>query len=62
LETEQAKAQEVESKLWLEFDQQLAEEREILAAKYEVEVDELRTLLGVDVENRDAKIGELETL
>jgi hypothetical protein len=62
LETELVKAQEVESKLWLEFDQQLAEEREILAAKYEVEVDELRTSLGIDVENRDAKIGELETL
>jgi hypothetical protein len=59
---ELAKAQEVESKLRLKFDQRLAEEREILATKYEDEVDELRTSLGVDVENRDAKIGELETL
>jgi hypothetical protein len=62
LETELVKAREVESKLRLEFDQWLAEEREILAAKYEGEVDELRTSLGVDVENRNAKIGELETL
>jgi hypothetical protein len=40
----------------------LAKEWEILAAKYDAEVDELHTSLGVDVENRDAKIGELETL
>jgi hypothetical protein len=59
---ELAKAQEVESKMRLKFDQWLPEEREILATKYEDEVDELRTSLGVDVVNRDAKIGELETL
>jgi hypothetical protein len=40
----------------------LAKEREILAAKYEGEVDELRVSLGANVESRDAKIGELETL
>jgi hypothetical protein len=62
LEAELAKAQEVESKLRLEFDQRLAKEQEILAGKYEAEVDELRMPLCVDVENRDAKIGELETL
>jgi hypothetical protein len=62
LETELAKAQEVESKLRLEFDQRLAKEWEILAAKYEGKVDELRTSLGANVESRDAKIGKLETL
>jgi hypothetical protein len=46
----------------LEFDQRLTKENEILAAKYEAEVDELRMLLGVDVENRDAKISELVPL
>jgi hypothetical protein len=52
----------VESKLRLEFDQRLAKEKEILAAKYEAEVDELRTSLGFDIENRDTKISELVTL
>jgi hypothetical protein len=40
----------------------LAKEREILATKYEGEADELRASLGADVESRDAKISELETL
>jgi hypothetical protein len=40
----------------------LIKEREILAAKYEIELDELRTSLGIDIENRDAKISELVTL
>jgi hypothetical protein len=62
LETELAKAQEVESKLRLEFDQRLAKEQEILAVKYEGEVDELCASLGANVESHDAKIGELETL
>jgi hypothetical protein len=63
LETELAKARpEVELELRLEFDQRLAKEQEILAAKYEGEVDELCTSLGVKVESRDAKIDELETL
>jgi hypothetical protein len=62
LETELAKAQEVESKLWLEFDQRLAKERGILAVKYGGEVDELRASLGTNVDSRDAKISELETL
>jgi hypothetical protein len=52
----------VESKLRLEFDQRLTKEKEILAAKYDAEVDELRRSLGVDVENRDAKISELVAL
>jgi hypothetical protein len=52
----------VESKLRLEFDQWLAKEKEVLAAKYDAEVNELRTSLGIDIGNRDAKISELETL
>jgi hypothetical protein len=62
LETDLAKAREVESKLWLEFDQRLAKEQEILAAKDEGEVDDLRASLGTKVKSRDAKIDELETL
>jgi hypothetical protein len=63
LETELAKARpEVELELQREFHQRLAKEQEILAAKYEGEVDELCTSLGVKVESRDAKIDELETL
>jgi hypothetical protein len=62
LETELAKVWEVDSKLRLESDQQLAKEQEILAAKYDAEVYELRTSLGIDIRNRDAKISELETL
>jgi hypothetical protein len=52
----------VESKLRLEFDHQLARERDILSAKYDSEVDELRASLESKVESRDAKIDELETL
>jgi hypothetical protein len=62
LETELTKAREAESKLRLEFDQQLAKEREILTAKYGSEVDELCTLLDTKVKSRDAKIDELESL
>jgi hypothetical protein len=40
----------------------LAKEREILSAKYESEVDELRTSLDAKVKSRDAKIDELESL
>jgi hypothetical protein len=39
----------------------LAKEREILTAKYESEVDELRASLGTKVKSCDAKIDELET-
>jgi hypothetical protein len=62
LEAELMKAREAESKLRLEFDQQLAREREILSAKYGSEVDELRMSLDAKVKNRDAKIDELESL
>jgi hypothetical protein len=62
LETELAKAREVESKLWLEFDQRLAQERKILAAKYDSKLDELWMSLSAKVESRDAKIVKLETL
>jgi hypothetical protein len=62
LEAELMKAWEAESKLRLEFDQQLAKERKILSAKYENEVDELRVSLETNVKSRDAKIGELESL
>jgi hypothetical protein len=62
LEAELTKAREAESKLRLEFDHQLAKEREILSAKYGSVVDELRTSLDTKVESRDAKINELESL
>jgi hypothetical protein len=59
---ELTKAREAESKLWLEFDHQLAKEREIVSAKYGSKVDELCTSLDAKVESRDAKIDELESL
>jgi hypothetical protein len=62
LETELAKAQEAESKLRLEFDQRLAKKKGILAAKYDTEVDELRTSQGVEIEKRDAEIRKLVAL
>jgi hypothetical protein len=62
LETELMKARQAESSLWLEFDRRLTEEREILSAKHNSEVDGLRASLESKVENRDAKIHELETL
>jgi hypothetical protein len=62
LETELTKTREAESSLRLEFDRRLTKEREILSAKYNSEVDELRASLESKVESRDAKISELETL
>jgi hypothetical protein len=62
LETELTKTREAESKLRLEFDHRLAKEREILSAKYDSEVDELRASLEAKVESRDANINELESL
>jgi outer membrane lipopolysaccharide assembly protein LptE/RlpB len=62
LETELTEAQEAESKLRLEFDHQLAKERDILSAKYDNEVDKLRASLESKVESRDARINELESL
>jgi hypothetical protein len=62
LETELAKVRGAESSLWLEFDRQLAEERRVLSAKYDSEVDKLRVSLESKVENCDAQINELETL
>jgi hypothetical protein len=62
LEIELTKTREVESSLQLEFDRRLTEEREILSVKYNSEMDELRASLESKVENRDAKISELETL
>jgi hypothetical protein len=62
LETELAKVRGTESSLQLEFDRQLAEEKRILSAKYESEVDELRTTLENGIKSRDARINELETL
>jgi hypothetical protein len=62
LEAELTKAREAELMLQLEFDQRLAKEREILTAKYESEVDELRASLGAKVKSRNAKINELESL
>jgi hypothetical protein len=62
LETELMKAQEAESSLQLEFDRRLTEERDILSAKHNSEVDGLRASQESKVENRDAKISELEAL
>jgi hypothetical protein len=62
LEMELMKTQEAESSLRLEFDHRLTEEQEILSAKHNSEVDGLRSSLESKVENRDAKISELETL
>jgi hypothetical protein len=62
LETELAKVRGVESLLRLEFDRQLAEEKKILSAKYDNEVNELCTTLGSEIESRGALINELETL
>jgi hypothetical protein len=62
LELELTKTRDAESSLRLEFDHQLAKEREILSAKYDSEVDELRASLETKVESRDAKISEPETL
>jgi hypothetical protein len=62
LETELAKTREAESTLRLEFHRQLAKEREILSAKYDSEVDELRASLESKVESCDAKISKLESL
>jgi hypothetical protein len=62
LETELTKTREAESELRLEFDRQLAKEREILSVKHDSEVGELHASLEAEVESRDAKINELETL
>jgi hypothetical protein len=62
LEMELMKTREAESSLRLEFDRRLTEEREILSAKHNSEVDELRASLESKVKHRDAKISELETL
>jgi hypothetical protein len=62
LETELVKVRGAESSLRLEFDHQLAEEKRILSAKYDSEVNELRTTLESEIENRNAQINELETL
>jgi hypothetical protein len=62
LETELVKVRGAESSLWLEFDRQLAEEKRILSAKYDSEVNELCTTLGSEIESRGAQINELETL
>jgi hypothetical protein len=48
--------------LRLEFDQRLTKEKEILAAKYDTKVDELRASQGVELEKRGAKIQKLTDL
>jgi hypothetical protein len=62
LEMELTKTRGAESSLRLEFDHWLTKEREILFAKYNSKVDELRASLESKVESHDAKISELETL
>jgi hypothetical protein len=46
----------------LEFDRQLAEEKGILSAKYDREMNELRASLESKVKSRDTQINELETI
>jgi hypothetical protein len=62
LETKLAKVRCAESSLWLEFDRQLAEEKQLLSTKYDSEVNELRTTLESKIESRDTQINELGTL
>jgi hypothetical protein len=62
LEAELAKAKEAESTLRLEFEQQLAKEKEILAAKYATKVDELCPSQDIELEKRDAKVQRLSDL
>jgi hypothetical protein len=62
LETELAKVRGAESSLRLEFGRQLAEEKGILSANYNSEVNELRMTLESEIENRVAQINELGTL
>jgi hypothetical protein len=62
LEAELAKVRGAESSLWLEFDRQLVEEKRILSAKYNSEVNELCATLENKIESRDAQINELGTL
>jgi hypothetical protein len=56
LEVELAKDKEAESTLWQEFEQWLANEKKNLAAKYDSEVDELRTAQDAKDKRRDAKV------
>jgi hypothetical protein len=51
-----------ESSLRLEFDRQLAKEKEILSVKYDGEVDELHVSLESKVKGCDAEINELKAL
>jgi hypothetical protein len=51
-----------ESSLWLEFDRQLAEEKQILSTKYDSKVNELRTTLESKIESHDTQLNELGTL
>jgi hypothetical protein len=59
LEAELAKAKEADLTLRQEFERRLAEDKKILAAKYDAEVDELRTTQDVENEKHDAKVQEL---
>jgi hypothetical protein len=61
-EAEMVKAKGVESMLRLEFEQRLAKEKEILAAKYATEVDELRASQDTEIEKHDAKVRRLSDL
>jgi hypothetical protein len=59
LEAELAKAKEAELTLLREFERWLAEDKKILVAKYDTEVDELRTAQDAKNEKRNAKVQEL---
>jgi hypothetical protein len=52
----------VELTLQLEFEKWLAKEKENLMAKYDTEVDELRTSQGIEIRKRNAEIRELANL
>jgi hypothetical protein len=62
LGTELTKVRCAESSLRLEFDRQLAEEKRILSAKYDSEVNEVRTTLDSKIESHDTQINELGIL
>jgi hypothetical protein len=62
LETELAKVRGAESSLRLELYRQLAEEKGILSAKYDREMNELRASLESKIESCDAQINELGNL
>jgi hypothetical protein len=60
LEIELARLKDAESKLHLDFEQRLAKEREDLSAKYDAEVEELRT--EQETKNRECDVELLKVM